>query len=136
MNERNDILGSAWTDEERVIGGLTIARPTIHRINTLIRRRNKWVADDGKEQTDIEAMCEWLFVLSRTRDELQKLFRVEHAEWCEIIDEFIAETPDATIREFQGYFEGVMESLRAGSVDEVEEPGKPEPAVGGQNHAS
>lgn len=132
MSARHEILATVWTDETAEIGGLTVQRPTIHRMNVLLRRRNKWMADDPREQTDMEALAEWLFVLSRTKEELQRMFRVELAEWEEIVDAFLAETPDETIEGFQVYFEGIMDALRAGAV---EPEGKPNPEAE-PSHAS
>lgn len=133
MSERHDKLAAAWATPEIQFGKLTVVRPTTHRLNVLMRRRNKWLSDEEREQTDIEALVEWLFVLSRSKEELTRLFRVDLLEWEEMLDGFMAETPDDTLKAFQEFFEGVMETIRLGGVEDAEPGKKPQE---GPSHVS
>jgi len=124
MTERHNTLMEAWSDEDLVFGGLTVAKPSTHRLNALMRRRNKWIADSPREQTDIEALVEWFFVLTRTKEEMTKFFRVSLDEWEGLLDDFMACLDEDALEEFKVYFTKVSESLEAGSVKDADGPGK------------
>lgn len=127
MTESREMtLADAWTSEPMAIGDLTVTPPTTHRINVLMRRKNKWVAEFGRDQTDQEALVEWLFVLSRTKEELTKLFRTPLEEWEEILDSFLSELEEEQIKQFTEYFKTVSDSIEAAEV-ESDEPGKSQP---------
>ena len=134
MSTRHNILAEVWTDENVEFGGLEVQRPSSHRLNVLMRRRNLWVAEEPRDQTELEALAEWFFVLTRSREELSKLFRVELAEWELIIDDFLAEIDEEALNEFRGYLEAVMKSMEAGAVTDAA-PGKHQ-RKGERNHAS
>ena len=134
MSTRQDKLAAAWVEEVAEFGDLKACRPTTHRINVLMRRRNKWVSDDEREQTDIEALVEWLFVLSRSKQELTSFFRASMDEWECMIDEFMAELSEDVLGAWQEFFEGVMQEIQTGVVEDAER-GKP-PKTEEPNHVS
>ena len=124
MSERHNILAEVWTDEPQKFGDIEVGKPSSHRLNVLMRRRNKWISERPREQTDLESLAEWFFVLSRSKEELTKLCRVE-AEECElIVDEFLADVDEAAVNGFREYLGSLMAIVEAGAVRDAE-PGKP-----------
>ena len=134
---RQQTLSDVWVEDEKQFGDLTVQRPSSYRLNVLMQRRNKWITDNSlRDQTDLDAGVEWLFVLSRTQQELTGYFRMPLEEWEEMIQGFMAELPDEVIQGFQEYFEGKMTQLNQSAVEDAEaEPGKPE-AEEALSHAS
>lgn len=118
-----NLLSEVWTDEAKQFGEHTVLRPTPHRINVLMRRRNKWISDTPRDQTDLESVAEWLFVLSRSAQELTQLFRVDAEAWEEAIDEFLQTLDGVTLDEFQAYFQKIADAMEAAQVEDAE-PGK------------
>jgi len=125
MSERQNTLAGVWPDDTRTFGTLTVGRPSPHRLNVLMRRRNKWAADNPREQTDLEAVAEWLFVLSRSQEELTAMFRDSLEAWELSLDSFLAEHGDV-MDEWQEYLTGILASIEAGAVEPADQPGKPQ----------
>lgn len=123
MNQRHQLLSAVWPDEKKSFAGIEVFRPTSHRLNVLMRRGNRFVSESPREQTDLEATVEWLFVLSQSKEALTKLFLVSDEEWALAVDEFFSELPDDALLEFSEYVGGVMQAMNAGIT---ENEGKPE----------
>ena len=98
------------------IDGRKIDLRSVGRLLRLERLGNKFFGGK-KEQGDIEAMTEVLYVATRTRDEL-----------AGITDEDVADFADgislAEINEFGKYFESVLGEIDASAAEPAKSPGK------------
>lgn len=124
---RAEILAHALFDTGGEIDGLTFGPLSQPCLVILKRRRNGLLAESNRDQDDHEAIGEILFVLSRSKEERQAMFRDSAEEWDLKVGEFMAGLGDDTLPKFRDEYLGPAMSALALSIVESELPGKPVP---------
>lgn len=128
-------MSQCWDGMPPTVGGMTVHFLSPYRINVLKRRRNDWFSENPREQTDEEALCECLFVLTRTSEELTGMFRMDLEAWEETLDCFFAELDPTAWNQFKEVFTAFAERLKAVSVRAESEAGK-KPEEAAPSHVS
>lgn len=124
---RAEILAHALFDTGGEIDGLKFGPLSQPCLVILKRRRNGLLAESNRDQDDHEAIGEILFVLSRSKEERQAMFRDSAEEWDLKVGEFMAGLGDDTLPKFRDEYLGPAMTALALSIVESELPGKPAP---------
>jgi hypothetical protein len=124
---RAEILSHALFDTGGEIDGLKFGPLSQPCLVILKRRRNGLLAESNRDQDDHEAIGEILFVLSRSKEQRQAMFRDSAEEWDLKVGEFMAGLGDDTLPKFRDEYLGPAMTALALSIVESESPGKPVP---------
>lgn len=128
MSEEREIAKTRYFRDGERFGDYEIVALRPPRRAVLERRRNKWVAPEGKEkeQTDEHCIAEWLFVLSRTAEELAGMVLMPDVEWDGEVEKFLLGLEDDVFEAFAMRLFDEFGALRAVSVQPADddEPGK------------
>lgn len=124
---RAEILSHALFDTGGEIDGLKFGPLSQPCLVILKRRRNGLLAESDRNQDDHEAIGEILFVLSRSKEERQSMFRDSADEWDLKVGEFMAGLGDDTLPKFRDEYLGPAMTALALSIVESELPGKSVP---------
>lgn len=104
-----------------VFGRFTISALNPQRRHVLETRRNMWVSDKPKEQTEELALAEWLFVLSRTKEQLTQAITTPHAAWDEEVERFLMDLTDEELNGFAARVADEFAAFASVVVEEAEE---------------
>lgn len=122
---RAEILSFAIFDTGAEIDGLKFGPLSQPALVILKRRKNSFFADSTRDQDEHEAVGEILFVISRSKEERQAMFRDSAEEWDLKVGEFIAGLEDNTLPKFRDEYLGPALQALALAMVESEAPGKP-----------
>ena len=126
MKTRNEQLAEAFLDTGGEVDGLAFTFISPQRFNLLERRKNSLIISSNRDQTEIEALAEILFVLTRSKEDLVKLYLSPLSEWDEQVGLFLMGLPsDKTLASFRDdYLVPAMRGISSAAV-ESEAEGKP-----------
>lgn len=123
---RTAILTGSWLESELTIAGRKLQKLSAPRVELLRSiKKNVLFTESTRDQSEIHAMLELIYVISRTSEELVSELKRTADEWDSAVAMFGLEY-ESEIQAIVTHIEGAMSRLEAAQV-ESDTPGKPEP---------